>query len=114
MTGRNEKAYCNPIWYEIALVNYKYNLLVCLFLLYIFQNALAECAKRISCIQYMQQDVRRINDFVQLAIYASRRALRVYRLDVVGMCPLHRRRRRGLCKFCRGLCLCSFFSSGRA
>ena len=52
-----EIAYRNPVWYKIAFINHKHNLLVRLFFSYIFQDALAKCAKRIARIQNMQQDV---------------------------------------------------------
>src|SRR6266702_1630761 len=50
-------AYRNPVWYKIAFVNHKHNLLVRLFFSYIFQYALAQSAEWIARIQNMQQDV---------------------------------------------------------
>ncbi len=46
-------AYRNPIRYEIALVDHKHDLFMRLFLSYVFQDALAERAERISRVQYM-------------------------------------------------------------
>ena len=51
-------------------------------------------------------DARLKSDLLlQLAINAPRRTLRVYRLDVVGVCLFHRRGRRGLRRFHARLCL---------
>ena len=63
--------HCHPVWHQVAFVEDEHDLLMGLLLLDILQNGLAHRPKRVSCIKNMEDDIRRVDNFVQFAIDTS-------------------------------------------
>ena len=71
----------DPVRDEIAFVDDENDLLVRFLFPDVFQNGLAERAHRVAPIEDVEDDVGRVNHFVELAVYPPRGALSVDGLD---------------------------------
>ena len=58
----------DPAWHQVAFVNDKDDLFVCLFFLQILEDRLAHRSHGIAGVQYVENDIRGVDDFVELAI----------------------------------------------
>jgi len=61
-------AYGDPVWNEVALVDDQDDLFMSFLLLDILQDGFTHGSNWISRIEYMKDDVRRVNDLVKLAV----------------------------------------------
>lgn len=78
-------SYRNPVGNQITFVDNEHNLLVGLFLLNILQHGFAHRTKRVASVQDVENDVRGINDFVQLSVNSTRCAFLIDRLVIICM-----------------------------
>lgn len=64
--------HCCPSRHEIDFVEHVNQMLVRLLLPQVLDNRLAPCTERISSVQHVNDNVRRVEDLVQLSPYTSR------------------------------------------
>lgn len=76
----------DPVWNQVALVEDEEDLLVGLLLADELQNALAKCTHGITGVEHVKDNVRGVNDLIQLAINTARGTLGVDGLNDVGIC----------------------------
>jgi len=70
-SGDGGIAHGDPIRNEITLVNDQNDLLVSFLLFDILQNGFAHRSNWISRVEYMEDDIRRVDDLVKLAVDTS-------------------------------------------
>jgi len=70
-SGDGEIAHGDPVRNEITLVNDQNDLFMSFLLFDILQNRFAHRSNWISRVEYMEDDIRRIDNFVKLAIDTS-------------------------------------------
>ncbi len=58
----------NPVWHKVTFVDDKDDLLMSLLLPDKFKDAFAQGAHRVASVQYMQDNVRGVDDLVQLSV----------------------------------------------
>src|SRR4051812_23823405 len=69
-TARGKSTYCNTRRYQIAFIQYKYQVLVGCFLANVLFDASTSRTFWVSCIQNMYDNIRGVNDFVELIPYS--------------------------------------------
>lgn len=89
----------DPVRDKIALVDDKDDLFVRLLLTDVLENAFAQRTQGVPRVQYVEDDVGRVDDLVQLTIDSTRRALSVDGFDSVRICREFNTRGR-----CSGIC----------
>ena len=80
------KAYGNPAWNEITLVDNQHDLFMSFFFFDIVQYRFTQGTQWISGVNNMQNNIRGVDDFIEFSIYSTRCALGIDGFNVISMC----------------------------
>jgi hypothetical protein len=83
--AKERVAHSDPVGNEITLVDDQDDLFMCLLPLDEIQDGLTHGTQRIASVQNVENDIGRINDLVEFAVYTTRSAFGIDRFDIIGM-----------------------------
>ena len=82
---RSRTTHRDPVGHEIAFVDDQDDLLVRFLLLDVLEDGFAHGTEGIASVEDVEDDIGRVDDFVQLTVDPTRRPFGVDRLVVVGV-----------------------------